>query len=177
MSDFPSNRDFYLKYFKHVAGIENRLHTPKDVGTDDNPFAIALKQVRDSNGQVVYFQTEGNAKYNIAVYGLETDTEIKYYFSKEKFHSSFNVLYYSSHCYFSEYLNRAILQVKAMQIHDRNKYEKSTITNYINSRLNKPPPPSDMGLINLRLLSAAAMMIAVLCVTSLCCFFLEVFIK
>ena len=162
ISDWPSNTKFYIDYFRKSAiDIKDRLYIPNEI-IDDDPHVAALKHVKESNGQIVYFETEVNAKAVIDAHSLEANSEVKYYFSKEKFSPSFSVLYYATPCYYSEYLNRAILVMQDMYIDGLagRDYDR---TNFIRARLKETPPPTDYGLIQLKHLITAAKIIGGVC--------------
>ena len=173
MSDYPSNTRFYLDYFKDVENIDARLHNFSTVNTNYTPEALALKQVLETRGQVVYFQVESIALHEIKTHGLEKGTDIKYYFSKERFNKDFTVLYYHKRCYFAEYLNRAILLANAMFI-DVLENERYSLKDDIKNTLKQPLSTREDGLIKLKHLTAAGVIIGGMCGLSFICLIMEI---
>ena len=166
ISDYPSTTEYYIDYFgKSGIDIKDRLYEPKQVIDDDLALA-ALKQVKKSKGQLVYFEGEGFANYYIKKYSLEGGSKHKYYFSKEQFDPSFSVLYFTTPCYFSEYLNRAILLFRDMYI-DELIDDRYDVTSDIQGNLKAIRPPTDYGLIQLKHLVTAATIIGGVGVVSL----------
>ena len=103
--------------------------------------------------------------YYIGRYSLEAGSKLRYYYSQEKFDPGSSVLYYRNPCYYSEYLNRAILLMRDMHIHELidDRYD---VISQIKALLAKTYPTTDYGLIELRHLGTAAKIIGGVCLAA-----------
>ena len=158
MSDYPSTTEHYMIYFRQIEDIEGRLHTLLNV-TDGDLILKALTEVKENKGKVVYFQTDYVVKHYIDIYRLQEGTELKFYFSKEKFDLDIMVLYYRASCFFSEHLNRAILRILEMPF-EVLMFDEAYVVDMVKTKLREIPPRFDYGLIKLQHLVTAAIIIA-----------------
>ena len=173
MSDYHSNNDYYLKYFEYVENIKGRFYNSTTVLNASRPSLAALKEVMSEKGTVVFFKNKDIVEFYIAEYDLESNTDLKYYYSKETFDPLFMALYFRKSCYFSEHLNRAILRLRSMyiQVILSNQY---TATFTTKSKVQNLPQPSVDGLIKLEHLVTAGVIIGGVCFVSLISFITEI---
>ena len=160
-----------MKYFESVEDIEGRYYYPKDP-SKSKPLLAALEYVLETEGQVVYFQSKGAVNAELDRSGLGSDSDRKFYFSKEKFRVSWSVLYHRRDLYYKEYLDRAIQIVTTMGILglEGNDYVR---LDTIKARLNEKKPPRDLGLIKLEHSLTAVMIISSIGVLGIMTFFVE----
>ena len=148
VSDWPTNKALYMAYFENIENIEGRYYSGP-LNKEVKPTAAALQVVLESLGQVVYFQSEGAAAAEIDRSGLGADSGRKFYYSKEKFRTSWSVLYRRKDLYYKEYLDRAVQVVTAMAIMSMQSRDFIRLDT-IKARLREKKPPRDLGLIELK---------------------------
>ena len=168
----PSSISYFLEYFEDVKDIDDRRYYSDEIKRSNYPTVEALDHVMSSKGEVVYFGTAEDARYEIDSYGLEENTTHKYYYSKTQFDPHFTVLYYRPPCFFREHLNRAILVLEAMNIHEIEYLDYIRLDD-IRAAMSKPVPPTDYGLIQLEHLVTALLVIAGVLVASIISFIIE----
>ena len=175
VSDWPTNKALMMKYFERVENIEGRYYYPEVESEYGNPTLKALDYVFKTKGQVVYFSGEGSIKAELDRSGLGSDSTLKVYFSKNKFRTSWSVLYLKKSLYFREYLNRAIQLVTAMNILYMQSRDYTRIDT-VKARLREKHPPRDLGLIKLEHSLTAVMIISGVGVLGIFTFIVELII-
>ena len=172
VSDWPTNKALFMKYFENVENIEGRYYYPDVESEYGNPTLKALDYVLQTEGQVVYFSNEGSIKAELDRSGLGSDSDRKFYYSKQKFKPGLSVLYRKKSLYYKEYLNRAIMLCTAWGIINMQGRDFSRLDT-IKARLTEKIPPRDLGLIELKHSLTAVMIISGVGVLGILTFFIE----